>query len=196
MYTRLRLPVATEGTCSLRDRREGAARRARIRLAHLWPLQGTLLRPRRGPMPQAPQSVVVPTGPLGAGGTTFRRTTIYGAHQAAGWILKVPFGILGPSREPGWRRCSKCKMLFWNGEFVNRRGVCIGTYEGTHSVDEGSRDYSCRSTPSLGLSSRTTGASARNASFVFFWPHNVDDNCAAGGRHSPHAYNYVLDVAQ
>jgi hypothetical protein len=125
---------------------------------------------------------------------------IQGAHEAAGDTFQLSFGISGPSREAGWRKCGQCKELFYNGNIT--KGACPGrplagmhVSSIGHVVDTNSPDFLLV----FGIPPRPGQQNdwrvCKECLGLFFLPQNADGDCPAGGIHDPTHVNYVLDHA-
>ncbi|MEE1758153.1 hypothetical protein [Streptomyces sp. SP18BB07] len=131
-------------------------------------------------------------GGVGDVDTTPVEVPHYGAHEVAGWTLGVPYlGQAGPNREPGWRRCADCRSLFFDG--WARKGRCPVSSK-HHSAEPNGREYSLPFDIPLRPKQQSDWHFCTKCYVLFFWPHNVEGSCQAGGKHHAHAYNYVLDV--
>ncbi|MEU7987473.1 hypothetical protein AB0B56_21645 [Streptosporangium canum] len=118
----------------------------------------------------------------------------YGAHQAAGLVFRLPFGVPGPNRESGWRKCARCKALFFDG-FEDKKGACPkwSAPRPGHVAEAGGHDFLLPFDMPLRPGQQNDWRFCDRCFVLFYWPHNADGNCAAGGRHHPHPFNYVLD---
>jgi hypothetical protein len=133
---------------------------------------------------------------------------VLGPHEAAGYTFKLLFGVPGPNREGGWRKCRHCKELFFDG--FPRKGVCAGNPgmvtgaapDGTpiHSssghVPEGdSPDFLLAFDMPPRPWQQNDWRFCDKCLGLFYLPHNADADCPAGGIHHAHPFNYVLDRA-
>jgi hypothetical protein len=121
---------------------------------------------------------------------------VLGPHEAAGDTFKLLHGVLGPNREPGWRRCQNCKELFYNG--WDSKGVCpahpdfqsgpIG-----HVADADSPDFHLAFDVPPRPWQQNDWRFCTKCFGLFFLPHNADGDCPGGGIHHAHPFNYMLD---
>jgi hypothetical protein len=115
---------------------------------------------------------------------------LFGKHEAAGYIFQLPYGIPGPNRFRGWRRCGYCKGLFFDG--YESKGVCPGR-RGGHVPEAQGHDFYLK----YGMT--PIGSQQDNWRFcdkcygMFFLPQNANSICSAGGNHHAASESYVLD---
>ncbi|MFB6514147.1 hypothetical protein ACFCW4_06785 [Streptomyces virginiae] len=120
---------------------------------------------------------------------------VWDPHQPKGWILGVPYGQYALHRSEGWRRCQNCKMLYWDGELNNGRGVCpSGFLNSNHAhAAEGQAyllPYDVKTAPGL----QNDWRFCEKCFVLFFEPHDVDNSCAAGGKHRPTAHKFQINI--
>lgn len=133
---------------------------------------------------------------LGSGGLP-HPVTRSGPHQAEGWKLGVPYlgdtGHMGPHREPDWRRCSGCKLLFYGG-WNDAKGVCQGNGDHGHTAEQGGPSYILMHDTPARPGQQNDWRFCTKCYVLFFWPFAADSNCSAGGTHHPDAENYIVNV--
>ncbi|MFD7558835.1 hypothetical protein ACFV9E_30400 [Streptomyces sp. NPDC059835] len=120
---------------------------------------------------------------------------VWDPHKPIGWILGVPYGQYALNRSEGWRRCQHCKMLYWDGVLNDSRGVCPSGYlNSPHAhAPEGESyllPYDVKTAPGL----QNDWRFCEKCFVLFFEPHDVDNSCAAGGRHRPTAHKFQINL--
>ena len=118
-------------------------------------------------------------------------------HEAAGYTFQLPYGIPGPNRMEGWRRCRHCVGLFYAGG--EGAGNCPGRRGGHEVLDEW-LEYVLpfgvppREAPLSDLPAQQGDWRFCDRCFgLFYYPQNEDAVCAAGDRHHAASDGYVLD---
>jgi hypothetical protein len=118
---------------------------------------------------------------------------LFGEHEAAGDVLHLPYGVPGPNREGGWRKCRHCRALFFGGGGAT--GVCPGRRGGHAAEDEGP-DFQLAYEMPARPSQQDNWRFCDKCLGLFLYPQNADGVCPAGEHHNPypgHPDNYVLD---
>jgi hypothetical protein len=116
---------------------------------------------------------------------------LFGKHEVAGDTFQLPYGVPGPNREGGWRRCGYCKGVFFNGE-EDIRGVCPGR-RGGHEPEPSGFEFQLRYGVAPEPSQQDNWRFCDKCYGLFFLPHNADGICPASGSHHAYSDNYVLD---
>jgi hypothetical protein len=113
-------------------------------------------------------------------------------HRAAGYVFALP-SAPGPSREPGWRQCGRCKSLFYDG--WDSKGACPKWDQPRpgHVAEAGGREYILPFNVPARATQQDNWRFCTKCYVLFYLPHNADSACAAGGLHHAHENNYVLD---
>jgi hypothetical protein len=118
-------------------------------------------------------------------------TEQFGAHEAAGYTFRLPFGVVGPNRQPGWRKCQHCKALFHDGG--QARGSCPGR-RGGHEPEAEGIDFGLAYGRPPGPSQQDNWRFCGKCRALFYLPHNADGACPGGGTHHAQSESYVLDL--
>jgi hypothetical protein len=119
-----------------------------------------------------------------------RAVSKWGPHEGAGFTFRLPYGVPGPNREEGWVRCRHCRMLYFN--LRDKKGRCPGGPGGGHVADAGSPAFILPHDVPVRAGQHDNWRFCKRCYVLFFWPHGADGNCAAGDKHDPHPFNYVL----
>lgn len=112
-------------------------------------------------------------------------------HQPMGHGLKVFHDIPGPNREGSWRRCKRCKQMFFDG-FENK-GACPKWSKPRPGHEAEGPEYFLQFDIAPGASQQNDWRFCSKCYVLIFLPHNNDADCAAGGKHRALPYNYVLE---
>jgi hypothetical protein len=152
--------------------------------------------------PGGSQGACPPTKHIGETTITFDDGTwisatgdVWDPHEPSGWILGVPYGQYALHRSEGWRRCQHCKMLYWDGMLNGGRGVCPSGYINSEHL-HAAEGYSylllqdVKTAPGLQGDWRF----CEKCFVLFYEPHDVDNSCAAGGKHRATAHKYQVNV--
>lgn len=151
--------------------------------------KGLFYRINSGKCPGRPDPNVRPV--VVGNGVTVGEPSYLG-HIAAGPHIKLFHTQPGPGREGGWRRCKRCKQLFFDG--YEAKGVCPKW--------RSSRPGHVAEGPQYFLPFDMTPRARQwndwrfctKCYVLFYFPHNQDGSCAAGGIHRAHAFNYIVDA--
>lgn len=119
----------------------------------------------------------------------------YLPHQPAGDPFVVGHSIPGPAREGAWRRCGRCKAIFFDG--WDTKGACPN-WEGRrgHVAVDGGPEYMLRANVPAGMTQQRDWRFCTKCYVLFYLPHNGGSACAAGGQHHAHEADYILDRVQ
>jgi hypothetical protein len=114
---------------------------------------------------------------------------LFGKHETAGYIFQLPYGVNGPNRQGGWRKCGRCQALFNDG---GGRGRCPGRHGGHAAEAEGIEYYLPYAMP-LRPAEQDNWRYCDRCGGLFFFPQNGEGLCAAGGSHHAASESYVLE---
>lgn len=119
----------------------------------------------------------------------------YLGHQTSGHGLKLFHSVPGPNREGGWRRCRRCEQLFFDGFEDGNKGACPKWDKPRpgHVAAPDSPEFFLPFDVAPHTDQQNDWRFCTKCNVLFFLPHNVDGDCAAGGKHRAHAFNYVLN---
>jgi hypothetical protein len=123
---------------------------------------------------------------------------VWDPHEPTGWILGVPYGQWAPHRSFAWVRCQHCKTLYWHGEMNGSRGVCPYGYwvnsAQLHAAEGPEQGYFLPEDVKTAPGMQNDWRFCEKCFVLFFEPHDVDNSCAAGGKHRPTAHKYQISV--
>jgi hypothetical protein len=132
-----------------------------------------------------PPATVTPVTPV----TPTAGQPLFGKHEAAGDTFKLRVRP-GPNREAGWRKCGRCKVLFYNGN--ETKGACPGHPPG-HMAEADGPDFQLAFDMPRRPWQQHEWRVCDKCLGLFFLPHNADGVCPVGGNHHATHLNYVLD---
>lgn len=133
---------------------------------------------------------VTGTGRLAPDGTTWI-PPVFHPHSHRGSAFALHFGVPGPMRQSGWKKCMHCKQLFYDG--APEKGSCPNTEVRGHVAEDGGREYILQYNVMPRLTQQSDWRFCTKCFVLFYLPQNEDAECLSGGKHQAHALNYVLD---
>ena len=111
-----------------------------------------------------------------------------GSHVPVGDVFQLGY-TPGPSREGGWRRCRRCKAVFYDG--WETKGACPNWEGGLGHVAEG-YDYQMQFDVQPDPHQQPDWRFCTKCYGLFCFPEIADSDCAAGGQHHATETVYVL----
>jgi hypothetical protein len=128
---------------------------------------------------------------VGTSGTTVGGQVRYRDHRPAGDVFWLGHTTPGPRREEKWSRCQRCKAVFYDG-WDDNKGRCPSWETRSHVAEPGGFPYILQMNVAPRPDQQTDWRFCEKCLCLFYLPHNVDGDCAAGGVHKAGSDRYVL----